>query len=295
MTAIAALLCAIALALCNWRAFADPVAGRLARLVPLAAEKVTQAARDARALEWLYRALKTLDPSFAASEPMLRSLGVVRLSWLVAAESAKLAGALVWGAAVGALTSSFMTFQTVIWSAPIIAFFLFIMAVNKLVKAASLRRRNWLRRELALGIEMLCIFLEGGQSLDQAFRSFCEICSQALPRLAIIQRTLVTELDNGVPYAKAYEHWAENVSGDDAQALAALFTDSLVHGTELAPHLRQFSLDMIEQRVAGARASIGVKSSQLTVVMVVFFLPAILGFVTAPAIAGIVSTLGISR
>lgn len=72
-----------------------------------------------------------------------------------------------------------------------------------------------------------------------------------------------------------------------------LFIDSLVHGTELVPHLRQFSTDLVEQRIAGARASIGVKSSQLTVVMVLFFLPAILVFLTAPAITAVTKALGI--
>jgi tight adherence protein C len=61
------------------------------------------------------------------------------------------------------------------------------------------------------------------------------------------------------------------------------------------PHLRQFSLELIEQRIANARASIGVKSSQLTVVMVVFFLPAILAFIAAPAVTGVLAALGRSQ
>src|SRR6185503_17631548 len=150
-----------------------------------------------------------------------------------------------------------------------------------------LNRRARVRKELAFGIEMLCIFLEGGQSLDQAFRSFADVCGEALPHIAVIQRRLIAELNNGVPYEKAIEHWAESLSADEAKPLAALFVDSLVHGTELVPHLRQFSVELVEQRIATLRAGIGVKSSQLTVVMVVFFLPAILAFVTAPAISGV--------
>ena len=142
---------------------------------------------------------------------------------------------------------------------------------------------------------MLCIFLESGQSLDQAFRSFSEICGEALPHLAGIQKALVSELDNGVTYEKAVEHWADNLNAVEAKPLAALFADSLLHGAELVPHLRQFSLDLIEQRISAARASIGVKSSQLTLIMVVFFLPAVLAFVAAPAITGVISTLEMSR
>ena len=134
-----------------------------------------------------------------------------------------------------------------------------------------------------------------GQSLDQTFRSFCEICGQALPYLASIQRTLVSDIDNGVAYEKAIERWADNLGIDEARQLSVLFIDSLVHGTELVPHLRQFSADLVEQRISGARAAIGVKSSQLTVVMVLFFLPAILAFLTAPAFTAVATALDIHR
>ena len=158
-----------------------------------------------------------------------------------------------------------------------------------------MNRRRLIRRELILGIEIFCIFLEGGQSLDQTFRSFYEICGKALPHLAHIQQILIADIDNGLSYEKAIAHWAENLAIDEARELSILFTDSLVHGTELVPHLRQFSADLVDQRIAGARASIGVKSSQLTVVMVLFFLPAILTFLTAPAFTAVASALGISR
>jgi tight adherence protein C len=142
---------------------------------------------------------------------------------------------------------------------------------------------------------MLCIFLEGGQSLDQAFRSFSDTCSDALPHIAGAQRSLVADLNNGVPYEKAIQNWAENLHVEEAKPLVSLFVDSLVHGTELVPHLRSFSLDLVEQRIANARASIGVKSSQLTVVMVAFFLPAILAFIAAPAVTAIMHSLAAPR
>jgi len=177
----------------------------------------------------------------------------------------------------------------VVLVAPVFASGLTIVFVNNAIRNAALRRRKRIRRELALGIEMLCIFLEGGQSLDQAFRSFSDLCGDALPQIAGIQRTLIVDINSGVPYEKAIETWVENLHVDEAKPLATLFIDSLVHGTELVPHLRQFSLELIEQRITNARTSIGVKSSQLTVVMVLFFLPAILAFITAPAVTGVLT------
>jgi len=290
----AMLLFATAIALSGGDQFSDPVLARLRRLVPARVEGPSLPSEHARRLEIAHRALAALDFSFGPSEVLLRSLGVVRLEWILAIEILKIVLALAAGV-LALWLASFLPFWPVQWLAPLVGCLAAIILFNRLIGAAANRRRTKIRRELALGIEMLCIFLESGQSLDQAFRSFSEICGEALPHLAGIQKALVSELDNGVTYEKAVEHWADNLNAVEAKPLAALFADSLLHGAELVPHLRQFSLDLIEQRISAARASIGVKSSQLTLIMVVFFLPAVLAFVTAPAITGVISTLEMSR
>jgi tight adherence protein C len=140
-------------------------------------------------------------------------------------------------------------------------------------------------------VELLSISLEGGQTLDQALRGFIEICGPVLPNIASAQRTLVSDLNMGIAYERAIARWAENLGIDEAKPLAALFVDSLIHGTELVSHLKQISADLVEQRILTARASIGVRSAQLTAIMVVFFLPAILVFVAAPAGAALMGAL----
>ena len=295
MLALATLCFAIALALSGTRRLAGSVGTRLARLVPEQAVVGRVLPREVRCQWLLYRGLTVLDPTFPGAERMLRSLGIVQLRWVLAIEIGKLAGAMMVAMLVAAFAGAVIRTTVAVLIAPPLASALFIMFVNNSIKSAALKRRKRIRRELALGMEMLCIFLEGGQSLDQAFRSFADLCGDALPSIARIQRALVADLNNGVPYEKAIETWVDNLHTDEAKPLASLFVDSLVHGTELVPHLRQFALELIEQRVANARASIGVKSSQLTVVMVAFFLPAILAFVTAPAITGVLNVLESSR
>ena len=294
-TALALILVAAALALSGGGWLADPVGSRLMRLVPERFAGAKKQAGETRYLELLYRTLAALDPSFRPSEDMLHSLGIARREWVVVIEIAKLFCAATAGFIAIWLAAGFFPGPIMELAAFSSGFAGLMFAIHASIRAASFRRRARIRRELAFGIEMLCIFLEGGQSLDQAFRSFCDVGAEALPLMADIQRRLIAELNSGVPYEKAIEHWAENIGSDEAKPLAALFVDSLVHGTELVPHLRQFSIDLIEQRISALRASIGVKSSQLTVVMVVFFLPAILAFVTAPAIAGVAAALGASR
>lgn len=289
------LLFATALALAQMRSARTSSSVRMMRLVPAATEDVNGTASETRSLATVRWFLNVTDPTFANVEPMLRSLGVSSVEWLMAIQGGRIAGALFAALVSMELPAVVTGFPLVKFVLPFVVFVGFMLAVNKLIKSACLNRRRLLRRELAMGIEIFCIFLEGGQSLDQTFRSFCEICGQALPHLASIQRSLVADIDNGVAYEKAIERWADNLGIDEARQLSVLFIDSLVHGTELVPHLRQFSADLVEQRISGARAAIGVKSSQLTVVMVLFFLPAILAFLTAPAFTGVATALDIHR
>ncbi len=295
MLALALLFFAAALALSGVGRFAGPVGTRLERLVPARVALAGVLAGEVRYQRIVQRAFAMIDPSFPLMEMRLRSLGVGRLPWIIMFEIGKLGGAVLVATLVATLVSAVFSSSMVMIAAPPFAFILFIVFTNNSIKSAALKRRKRIRRELTLGIEMLCIFLESGQSLDQAFRSFSDVCGDALPHIAGIQRALISDLNNGVAYEKAIESWVSNLHVDEAKPLATLFVDSLVHGTELVPHLRQFSLELVEQRIANARASIGVKSSQLTVVMVVFFLPAILAFITAPGITGILTALETSR
>jgi tight adherence protein C len=283
---------AAAILLLQWWNAANPSRIRMMRLVPPLAAEENGAAGETPSHAALRRVLGAMDPSFTKIEPMLRSLGVVSVTWMLAIQAGRIAGALLAAFLSAEAAGMLIANPLVKFLVPLLALVGFIWCTNKLIRIVSLNRRRQIRKEMALGIEIFCIFLEGGQSLDQSFRSFGDICGQALPHLADIQRTLIADIDNGLSYEKAIERWADNLGIEEARPLSALFIDSLVHGTELVPHLRQFSADLVEQRIVGARTSIGVKSSQLTVVMVLFFLPAILVFLIAPAAIALVTTLG---
>lgn len=292
---LAALFAVSAFLIGGGPSLADPIGTRLTRLVPFMSHESGPLEQKQQAIDLAYRVLKLLDPTFASSEPTLQFLGLGKRSTIVALELLKLAGAAIAALTAYWILGPFLNVLILQLAVSALGFIAFVLLVNSVIANASANRRKYIRRELALGIEMLCIFLEGGQSLIQAFRAFSDVAQEALPHIARIQRSLVSELDNGVPYEKAIENWAAGLHADEARPLATLFMDSLTHGTELVPHLRQFSLDLIEQRVASARASIGAKSSQLTVVMVLFFLPTILAFVITPAAIGLIAALEASR
>ncbi len=263
------------------------VAARLVRLVPIGTREPDTTENGADYLAIMYGALKALDPTLQSSERALRSLSVLSPPRLLAAEIAKILVSTLCAVAC----VRFFDAVALKWISPFVVFVMVLFGSTEAIKSVARARRRRILGELIFGAELITIFLEGGQSLDQALRSFCEVCGEALPSLEPVQRALVADLNNGMPYDKALERWAETLTIEQAWSLAALFVESLTHGTELAPQLRQFSLDLFEQRLMSARASIGAKSAQLTVILITFFLPAILAFVAAPAMISLFSGL----
>ncbi|HUJ03703.1 MAG TPA: type II secretion system F family protein, partial [Rhizomicrobium sp.] len=270
MTAALAMLCLVAAAVLSRPHWLPALTGtqsrvvlrRLGRFVPAWVRGNQREDGESKYLPALFR-LAAADPTFAAFERALRAIGVASPWALLAAELAKLSGAGVCAVLVVLFLRWPATLSSAAYLAPLIAGLGFIVFVNGMVNRTAIARRRRVRSELALATEMLSIFLEGGQTLDQAFRGFADICGRALPRIAAVQRALVADLNNGISYEKAIARWSASLDVDEAKPLAALFIESLLHGTELVTHLRQISADLVESRIVAARASIGVKSAQL--------------------------------
>jgi len=301
MSVIGILLIMLALALGDWAQLRSllgrwrhrGLSRRFGRLVSRGADAARDERADGEGLLGAVRLLRRIDPTFPPTEDALRGLGFASLQLALAVEGAKMIVALALGVSAALLVGP--RTPHLAWIAGFIVFFLGVMGLTLLIKRVVRNRRRQLGRELITGVDLLTIFLEGGQSLEQAFRALGDVAGPALPALAGIQRALIGDLESGVPFEKALDRWATGIGSEPAQVLSALFKETLLHGTELVPQLRRFSTDLLERRLIAARESIGRKSAQLTMVMVAFFLPAILLFIGGPAFVGLISGLKAMR
>lgn len=294
MSGIGILLILLALLLSNpvrivsdWRNRA--LLRRFGRLVPRSIDEPDELFSDAAVGRDLYRLIKRIDPTFSDMESALRILGYGNAKEILAIQGAKVAAAFVGAILIVPLLDTWDVRYA--WLASPFVFLVSLVGLTQLIKGEVRQRRRQLGRELAAAIDLVTIFLEGGQSLEQALRALSEMAGPALPTLAGVQRTLITDLDNGVSFDKALDRWAGSFGSESAEQLATLFKESLLHGTELVPQLRRFRSDLMDKRLLSARESIGRKSAELTMVMVVFFLPTILIFIGAPAFVGLFSGL----
>lgn len=161
---------------------------------------------------------------------------------------------------------------------------------------SAARRRRKVEAELPFTLDVLQMMFESGVSLDQSFRTFVQLRGRAAPIIATAMSALVADLDRGMPHEAALDRWAERLGITGSRELAALFKRNLAHGSELSGALSALARDFSDKRVSGAREAVGRKAAQVTVVMVVFFMPALFLVLAGPAFVTLSSTLmGIGR
>ncbi len=249
---------------------------------------------EVRVPTWL-RALFRLDPTHASIERNLRSVGINHGLVLLLVGAVRLAIAV----AAGLVIALFVNRQSGALGLTLLCGFcgfLFVLyGTSNLVGLVIKDIQSKILSEIFFAIDLLVIFLESGQSLDQSLHSLVELSQDALPRSIGTHRRLVADLSRGMQHEKAFALWADRLVVDEARDLYSFFTQALTHGVELGPQLRRFADEITEKRLVNARARVGSKSARLTVIMVLFFLPAILIVLAGPPVVALLRHLGTMR
>ncbi|HWK36260.1 type II secretion system F family protein [Sphingomonas sp.] len=171
---------------------------------------------------------------------------------------------------------------------PVAAAAAIFLAARFALHMSSARRARKIRAELPFMLDIFVMMVESGASLDQCFRAFAGTEGRAAPLVQIATAQLVEDVRRGMSYDLALGRWADRLAVPGARELATVLRQSLNQGTELAPTLREFAREFAERRIFAARESIGRKTTQMTVVMLVLLMPALMIVLAGPA----VSTLG---
>jgi len=163
----------------------------------------------------------------------------------------------------------------------------FYMGSRFWLRSKAKSRKDQIRREFTFVLDLFVLTIESGLSLDQAMRHVTRCCEKPAPLTYRSMAILIADLDKGAPYDVALTKWGARIGIDESKELASMFRQTLVHGTELSSTLRRYAEDLAERRLSAAREQVGKKTVQLTVVMVLFFLPALIVLVTGPAVNAI--------
>ncbi|HET6969808.1 MAG TPA: type II secretion system F family protein [Phenylobacterium sp.] len=157
-------------------------------------------------------------------------------------------------------------------------------------------RRTRREREYSEGfpdlLDLLVASVEAGLSLDAAVSRVTEELERRYPNLTAHLRFLVLELRAGRARKDAWAAFADRLGIDDARALATMLRQAEDMGTSLGETLSVFSADMRSKRMLRAEEKALGLSAKLTVPLILFIFPALLGSLMLPAAARLMKVFG---
>jgi tight adherence protein C len=153
-------------------------------------------------------------------------------------------------------------------------------------------RKTTREREYSEGfpdlLDLLVASVEAGLSLDAAVTRVTEELERRYPNLTVHLRFLVLELRAGRARKDAWSAFADRLGIDDARALATMLRQVEEMGTSLGETLSVFSSDMRAKRMLRAEEKALGLSAKLTVPLILFIFPSLLGALMLPAAARLV-------
>lgn len=207
----------------------------------------------------------------------------------------------------------FQAVLPVVLAALVLAFWVFVEAPNKklillmfgfaaaalaflvprwILRGIAASRQHRIKSEVPLFLHLLVLLFEAGLSSRQALASLVREGRGVLPELGSELELLIRQLDAGADIAEALKNLSEAIAVDDLTTVLAVLRQVDRYGGEVREPLLE-SLGVIEERRSlDLRERVNLLSGRMTVVMVLFFFPALLVFVAGPAFLALIRALG---
>ena len=168
----------------------------------------------------------------------------------------------------------------------LLAAFLALIALLGPDQVLKMRQKDR-EREYADGfpdlLDLLVASVEAGLSLDAAVGRVTDELVRRYPRLTIHLRMLTLELRAGKSRKDAWTAFADRLGIDDARAFATMLRQAEDMGTSLGETLSVFSQDMRQKRMLRAEEKALALPVKLTVPLILFIFPCLLGVLLLPA------------
>jgi tight adherence protein C len=155
---------------------------------------------------------------------------------------------------------------------------------NIYIKNAITNRQQSIRRAWPDALDLLLICIESGMSVEPSFRRVAdEIGTTSLP-LAEEMSLTAAELSYLQERRKAYENLGIRIGLESVRSAVTALVQAERYGTPLGQALRVLSQESRDARMAEAEKKAAALPPKLTVPMIVFFLPVLIGVILGPAL-----------
>jgi tight adherence protein C len=145
------------------------------------------------------------------------------------------------------------------------------------------KRQKVLTRALPDALDLMVICVESGMSIEAAFNKVSEEMSESAPLMAEEIGLTAAELAFLGDRRAAYENLAERTGLATFRSLTTTLLQSEKYGTPIATGLRVIAQENRDARLNAAEKKAAALPAQLTVPMIIFFLPVLFIVIAGPA------------
>lgn len=152
-----------------------------------------------------------------------------------------------------------------------------------LLSNAVQKRQKALQRAFPDALDLIVICVESGMSIEAAFTKVTEQMGETSPEMAEEMGLTSAELAFLSDRRQAFENLAERTGLPAFKGLATTLLQAERYGTPIANGLRVLAQENRETRMSAAERKAAALPAQLTVPMIIFFLPVLFIVVVGPA------------
>lgn len=182
--------------------------------------------------------------------------------------------------------------KTLLLPAFAFAAFAFSLLIPRwILRSAAAARSERIKAEVPLFIHLLVLLFEAGLSTKQAFASLVREGGGVLPELGGEFETVLRQMEAGADTGELLKHLSDILGVEDLSSVLGVLRQVDRYGGEIREPLLE-TLGVLEQRRGlDLREKVNLMSGRMTVVMVLFFFPALLIFVAGPAFLSVIKAL----
>lgn len=167
-----------------------------------------------------------------------------------------------------------------------------LLVPRMVLRSRAEARIRRMKGEVPLFIHLLVLLFEAGLSTRQAFASLVRDGAGVLPELGKEFELVLRQLEAGGDTAEVLTHLANAMDLEDLTTVLALLRQVDKYGGEVRDPLLETLKVIEERRSLDMREMVNLISGRMTVVMVLFFFPALLIFTGGPAAMSVMRALG---
>ncbi|MGM0449425.1 MAG: type II secretion system F family protein [Pseudomonadota bacterium] len=151
-----------------------------------------------------------------------------------------------------------------------------------LLRRRARQRQRWIREEVPSLLHLLRVLFDAGLGFDQALVTVARENRRVIPELADELDAVMRQIETGADRAETLSTMASDLDVDDLDDLVRLLRQVDRYGGSIQKPLLEFANLLEERRRSEVQERVGKLSGAMTVVMVLFFLPALMILMAGP-------------